>query len=78
MTSTKSIHELPEEAYLRLKQVLTYVPVSTSGWYAGVKEGIYPKSVSLSANTKAWRVSDIKELLRRIESGDLLKQEHPQ
>ena len=57
---------LPETGFLRLPRVLEIVPVSKSTWWAGVREGRYPKPVKLSANTTAWRAEDIRELIERL------------
>jgi len=57
---------LPETGFLRLPKVLEIVPVSKSTWWAGVREGRYPKPVKLSANTTAWRAEDIRALIERL------------
>jgi|UniRef100_UPI0040555C95 prophage regulatory protein len=66
--------KLPETGFLRLKQIVgdpkagipAIIPVKKSTWWAGVKSGIYPQPVKLSARTTAWRVSDILELVERL------------
>ena len=45
------------------------VPVSRAAWYAGMKNGHYPKPVKLSEKTAAWRVSDIELLVERLNKG---------
>lgn len=45
------------------------VPVSKAAWYAGIKEGRYPKPVKLSEKTSAWRSEDIDSLVKRINNG---------
>ncbi|MBN8923356.1 MAG: AlpA family phage regulatory protein [Rhodanobacter sp.] len=57
---------IPETAYLRLPQVLAVYPVSRSTWWAGVRNGRYPKPVRLSARCTAWRAEDIRALLESI------------
>ena len=70
------MHTLPETGYLRLPQIIgnpktvpplpALIPVSTSTWWAGVKSGRYPQPVrTLGARITAWRVEDIRELIRR-------------
>lgn len=54
---------LPETGFVRLPQVLKVFPVSKSTWWAGVKDGRYPKPVKLGPKMTAWRVEDIKELI---------------
>jgi len=50
-------------ALLRLPKVLALIPVSKSGWWAGVASGRYPKPVKLSARCSAWRSQDIADLI---------------
>lgn len=56
---------IPETGYLRLPTVLHYFPVSKSAWWAGIKAGMYPAGVKLSARVTAWRVEDIRALIQR-------------
>jgi len=43
--------------------------VSKSSWWAGVKDGRYPKPVKLGPKTTAWKVSDIRNLLDSVGEG---------
>ncbi|WP_224983011.1 helix-turn-helix transcriptional regulator [Geomonas agri] len=52
---------------LRLKEVLTLIPVCKSSWWAGVKSGKYPASVKLGPRTTAWRYADILKLIETVE-----------
>ena len=54
-----------ENRLLRLKTVLQLIPVSKSSWYEGMKIGIYPKPVKLSARIVAWREKDIRALIEQ-------------
>ena len=54
---------LPETGFVRLPEVLKVFPVSKSTWWAGVKEGRYPKPVKLGPKMTAWRVEDIQDLI---------------
>jgi prophage regulatory protein len=56
-------HTLPEIGFIRLPEVLKVYPVSKSTWWAGVKEGRFPKPVKLGPKMTAWRVEDIRELI---------------
>jgi prophage regulatory protein len=40
------------------------IPISRSKWWAGVKQGIYPKPVKLGQRITAWRLSEVEELLQ--------------
>lgn len=54
---------LPETGFLRLSSVLKVFPVSKSTWWAGVKEGKFPKPIKLTKRTTAWKAEDIHQLL---------------
>lgn len=54
---------LPETGFVRLSTILQIIPVGKSTWWAGVKEGRYPKSVKLGKRATAWRVEDIRKLI---------------
>ena len=64
-----SLNELPKVGFLRLPAIIAPhgpIPVSKSTWWAGVKDGRFPKPVKLSLRITAWRVEDIRAF---IESG---------
>jgi predicted DNA-binding transcriptional regulator AlpA len=54
---------LPETGFMRLPEVLKFIPVGKSTWWAKVKSGEYPKPYKLGKNTSAWRVEDIRALI---------------
>ncbi|MEH6477403.1 MAG: AlpA family phage regulatory protein [Sneathiella sp.] len=58
---------LPEVGFIRLPGILKIFPVSKSTWWAGVKEGKYPKPVKLGPKITAWRVNDIRKLIASKE-----------
>lgn len=52
--------------YLRLRSILAPegpIPVSKSTWWAGVKDGRFPKPIKLGDRVTVWRVEDIKRLI---------------
>lgn len=55
---------LPETGFVRLPQVLQFIPISKSSWWAGVASGRYPAAVKLSERTTCWRVEDIRTLIQ--------------
>jgi prophage regulatory protein len=57
---------LPDTGYVRLPIVLKVYPVSAATWWAGVKDGRFPKPVKLGPNTTAWRAEDIHALIERV------------
>lgn len=64
----KTDYTLPETGLLRLPQVLSFIPIGKSSWWAGVKSGRYPKPVKLGARTTCWRAEDIRALLDSLDS----------
>jgi prophage regulatory protein len=55
----QEIHKLSQGGLLRIKDVLQFVPVSRSCWWAGCRSGKFPKPVKLSERVTCWRASDI-------------------
>ena len=58
---------LPPTGLVRLKQILGPVgpiPVSKSTWWAGVKDGRYPKPIKIGPRSTAWNVDDIRQLIQ--------------
>ncbi len=49
---------------IRLREVLTLLPISPATWWSGVKSGKYPKGVKLGPKTTCWRLSEIDALAR--------------
>lgn len=57
---------LPETGFLRLRSILAPagpIPVSKSTWWAGVKDGRFPKPVKLGSRITVWRAEDIRALI---------------
>ncbi len=48
--------------YLRLPQVLDRIPVSKSTWWAGVRDGRFPKPIKLSPRITVWLETDIDKV----------------
>ena len=61
-----ALTQLPETGFVRLRTILTVIPVGKSTWWDGVKSGRYPKPVKLSERCTAWRAEDIRELIKQI------------
>ncbi|HEY5782554.1 MAG TPA: AlpA family phage regulatory protein [Lysobacter sp.] len=56
--------ELPQTGFLRLADVLHFIPVSRSTWWAGVRSGRYPQPTrALGARITAWAAADIRRLI---------------
>lgn len=64
---------LPETGFLRLPQIIgdpdadppipSIIPVARSTWWAGVKNGRFPKSFKLGPRTTVWKVEDIRAFI---------------
>jgi predicted DNA-binding transcriptional regulator AlpA len=69
---------LPETGYLRLPQIIgnrlavppipALLPIGKSTWWAGVRNGRYPKPVKLGPRITAWRVEDVLALIEHESS----------
>ncbi len=53
---------------IRLPEVLQRLPISRSSWWAGVKNGRFPRPVKLGPRTTTWRLSDITALVERLSN----------
>jgi len=63
-----SFHELPSTGFLRLPSIIAPsgpIPVSKSTWWAGVKDGRFPKPIKLGPRITVWRAEDIRDLIAR-------------
>jgi len=60
------MHDISETGFLRLPQVLEFIPVGKTCWWEGVKSGRFPKPVKISARCVAWKVEDIRDLIKRL------------
>ena len=58
---------LPIVGFIRLKTVLSVVPVSKSTWHLGVSNGVFPAGVKLSTQIRAWDVDEIRKLIKQIK-----------
>jgi len=58
--------DISETGFLRLRQVLTVIPVGKTCWWEGVRSGRYPKGVKLSQRCTAWRAEDIRQLITKL------------
>lgn len=65
---------LPATGFLRITDIVgdprrpergRIIPVSRSTWWAGVKEGRFPKPVKLGPRTTAWRAEDLRAYIAR-------------
>ena len=64
------IQELPQTGLLRIKQVLKFIPVSRSSWWAGCKSGRYPAARKLSTRVTVWSAESIRKLIEGGQAND--------
>lgn len=58
-------YEFPETGFVRLKQIIAPygpIPVSKSTWWAGVKDGRFPKPRKLGNRVTVWKANEIRAL----------------
>lgn len=60
--------EIDPQSLLRLRQVLSLIPVSASTWWNGVRVGRFPRPVRLGPRTTAWRARDVLSLIDSLSS----------
>lgn len=65
--SAYDLSGLPDDAVLRLPDVLRLFPVGKSTWWEGVKTGAYPKPIELGPRARGWRLGDVLALIRKSE-----------
>ena len=70
MSSNVQSNPLPETGFIRIWDVLKYIPVGKSTWWAGVATGRFPRPVKLGERTSAWKVEDIRALIEKAASGE--------
>lgn len=57
---------MSEIGFYRLREILIIFPICRSAWFAGVREGRYPRPCK-HGKSSLWRKVDIHNLVREIE-----------
>lgn len=65
-TAVQDYSNLPNTGFVRLPQVLKFIPVGRSTWWSGVKSGRFPKPIKLGPKTTAWKAEDIRGLISQL------------
>jgi prophage regulatory protein len=66
MINDSNFAGLPQSGYIRLPAVLALIPVSKSTWWAGVRDGRFPRPTKkFGPRIAAWDNKDINLLLER-------------
>lgn len=61
---------LPDTGFLRIKQILKFIPVSKATFWNGIHTGRFPKPIPKRTGERAtfWRVEDIRALIADMGS----------
>lgn len=60
---------LATAGFVRIRQIIKPagpIPVGKTTWWVGVKSGRFPQPVKIGPFTTAWRVEDIRNLIKRL------------
>lgn len=60
---------LPATGYVRIKQLVRFIPVSRTTIWRKVKAGAFPRPVKLSQQVTGWRVEDVRAWMERAAQG---------
>ncbi len=66
-----ALAEFPKTGFVRLSQILAPagpIPVGKSTWWAGVKDGRFPRPVKLGTRITVWKVEEIRALFDGSEA----------
>lgn len=71
-----AVIQLPQTGFVRLHQIIgnpkanppipAIIPISSTAWWDGVKNGKFPRPVKLGPRTTAWRAEDIRALIQSM------------
>jgi len=70
MKQEKTNLRLPSEGFVRLNQILNFIPISKASWWKWVTSGKAPPGIKIGRNTTVWRAEDIKNLLQKLSVGE--------
>ena len=59
---------IPDAGYMRLPQILRFIPIGRSTFWKWVKDGKAPKGIKLGPKTTVWKAEDIRELIAELDS----------
>lgn len=65
---SQHIPVLPETGFMRLNDVLKFIPIKKTRWYKGVNSGEFPRPIAFSSRVKVYRAEDIRALIERMGS----------
>ena len=62
--SSNDLSNLPDDAIIRLPDVLRLYPISKSAWWQGVKDKRFPAAIPLGVRARGWRLGDVLALTK--------------
>lgn len=57
---------LPETGFVRLAQLLAFIPLSKSTLWRRINDGSFPSPIKLSERVTVWRVEDVRRWIQEI------------
>jgi len=69
MASNHQSPHLPETGFIRLNQILQFIPVGKSTWFEGMKSGRFPQGIKIGPKTTVWRCEVIRQLIDDLSNG---------
>ena len=69
------VNKISQTGFLSLRQIIgdkktntpPIFPVCATTWWNGIKSGIYPPGIKISARRTAWRIEDIQALITSFD-----------
>ncbi|HDZ07508.1 helix-turn-helix transcriptional regulator [Pseudohongiella sp.] len=59
---------IPETGFLRLTDVLQFIPISRSTWWLWVANGKAPAPIKLGPKTTAWKAEEISAFIEELSN----------
>ena len=64
----------PADGFVRVNQIIgdtrqgiaPFFPVSRSQWFAGIRQGVYPKGIKISKRVTVWRADEIRKMVDQM------------
>ena len=61
-------NEIPQSGFLRVKQIIHFIPIGESTLWRWVAEGKAPPAIKLGPKTTVWRAEDIRSFIEGDKS----------
>lgn len=60
------VFAMPETGFLRIGDILRFIPIKAPTWWKWVRTGKAPKGIKFGPNITVWRAEDIREFIKRL------------